>query len=130
MSQQNLEVVRELVDAFNRNDVEGVLAAFAEDCELDEPPEMPDRPGQGFRGHDGIREWMANLRSVGGIRFEPRGFTSSGDVIVWECRRAERVADYLPSAACSRFDRWGPESQSEASRRASTGSSPRRSASM
>ena len=48
-------------------------------------------------------------------------------------RQAGCLADapetYRPRA-CSRFDPWMPDSQSAASRRASTGSSPRRSASM
>ena len=45
--------------------------------------------------------------------------------------KAERLGRSLGlrPAACSRFDWWGPESQS-ASRRESTGSPPRRSASM
>ena len=84
MSHENVEVVQGLAQAFNRGDVEGVLAAFDENCELDEPPEMPDRPRQGFRGHGGIREWMANLRGVAGVRFEPRTFTSRGDVVISE----------------------------------------------
>jgi ketosteroid isomerase-like protein len=84
MSQQNIEVVREMLDAFNRGDVPGVIAAFDENCELDEPPEMPDRPALGFRGHDGIREWMANLREVAGVQFEPTSFTTRGDVVVSE----------------------------------------------
>ena len=84
MSDENVEIARRLLDAFNRNDVRGVIAEFDERCELDEPPEMPDRPAQGFRGHDGIREWMANLRGIGAIHFEPRGFRTSSDVVVCE----------------------------------------------
>ena len=84
MSDENVEIVRRLLDAFNRNDVRGVIAEFDAACELDEPPEMPDRPAQGFRGHDGIREWMANLREIGAIHFEPRSFRTSGDVVVSE----------------------------------------------
>ena len=83
-SQENVEIVRRLVDAFNRDDVRGVIAEFDEGCELDEPPEMPDSPAQGFRGHDGIREWMANLREIGAIRFEPRSFRTSSEVVVSE----------------------------------------------
>ncbi|MGC1800573.1 MAG: nuclear transport factor 2 family protein, partial [Solirubrobacterales bacterium] len=49
-----------------------------------EPPEMPDRHALGFRGHNGIRDWMANLREVGGIEFEPISFTTSGDVVLSE----------------------------------------------
>ena len=78
-----MEAVRHMLDAFNGGDVDAVIAAFDEDCELDEPPEMPDRPAHGFRGHDGIREWMTNLREVA-ARFELRSFTASGDVVVSE----------------------------------------------
>ena len=73
-----------MLDAFNRGDVDGVIATFDEGCLLEEPREMPDRPSRGFRGHDGIREWMANLRGVAGVRFEPRSFTTGGDAVVSE----------------------------------------------
>jgi ketosteroid isomerase-like protein len=82
MSQENVEIVRRLIDAFNRDDVGGVVAAFDESCELDEPPEMPD--SRGFRGHDGVREWMANLRTIGAIHFEPQSFRTTGDVVFSE----------------------------------------------
>ena len=84
MSQENVAVVRQMFDAFNRGDVFAVIAAFDENCELDEPPEMPDKPALGFHGHDGIREWMANLREVARVRFEPMSFTAGADVIVSE----------------------------------------------
>jgi ketosteroid isomerase-like protein len=84
MSLENVEIVREMLDAFNRGDVAAVIARFDQDCELDEPSEMPDSPRSGFRGHDGIRDWMTNLREVVGVRFEPMGFTTSGDAIVGE----------------------------------------------
>src|SRR5690242_6130376 len=51
--------------------------------------------------------------------------TISGPVLHLEPHCSERAR------ACSRFDLWGPESHSASGpRRASTGSSPRRSASM
>jgi ketosteroid isomerase-like protein len=84
MSQENVEVVQRMLEAFNRDDSDAVAAAFAEDCELYEPPEMPDRPALGFRGHDGIREWVDKLRGVAGVRFEPGDFRVTGDVIVSE----------------------------------------------
>ena len=55
---------------------------------LDEPPEMPDSPDQGFRGHDGVREWLINLRRTGAVHFEPRSFRTSGDLVVSSGRRA------------------------------------------
>ena len=84
MSQENIRVVEVMLEAFNRGDSDAVAATFAEDCELHEPPEMPDRPVHGFRGHSGIREWVGKLRGVAEVTFEPRGFSGTGDVIVSE----------------------------------------------
>ena len=84
MSQENVEVVRRLLDAFNRDDTDTVLAAFDEGCEIDEPAQMPDSPTAGYRGHNGIREWMGNLREVGGASFELRTATPSGDALLCE----------------------------------------------
>jgi ketosteroid isomerase-like protein len=78
------ELVRRILEAFNRGDVEAVIAAFDEDCEISEPPEMPDSPAVGYRGHAGVRDWMANLRGVAGARFETRDFEPSGDRLLCE----------------------------------------------
>ena len=110
MSQENVDVVRRMFDAFNRGDVDAVIATFDEGCVVEEPREMPDSPSLGFRGHDGIREWMANLRGVAGVRFEPRSFTTGGDVVVSDVglarpgagqRRARRVDDLRRAARCA-----------------------------
>jgi ketosteroid isomerase-like protein len=84
MSQENVEVVRRLLEAFNRDDTDTVLATFDEGCEIDEPAQMPDSPTAGYRGHNGIREWMGNLREVGGASFELRTATPSGDALLCE----------------------------------------------
>jgi ketosteroid isomerase-like protein len=83
-SQDSVEVVRHMLDAFNRDDVEAVIAAFDDECEINEPPEMPDSPAAGYRGHDGIKDWMGNLRGVAGAGFEPRRFEPSGDFLLCE----------------------------------------------
>ena len=88
MSQEDIDVVHQMLDAFNRGDVPAVLGAFDENCELEEPAEMPDRPALGFRGHDGVRSWMANLRDVAGVEFAPVSFTPRGDVL--RCEWAAR----------------------------------------
>ena len=77
-----------MLDAFNRDDVDAVIASFADHCQIVEPVEMPDSPGQGFRGHRGLREWMANLRGTAGAEFELRTATDAGDV--WLCELASR----------------------------------------
>ena len=84
MSQENIEVVRHTIDAFNRGDVAAVIAAFDESCEVFEPPEMPDTPTVGFRGHDGVRDWMTNIREVVGVQFEPRTFSGGGNAVLSE----------------------------------------------
>ena len=89
MSEDRLEVMRRMLDAFNRDDVDEVIASFAEDCQVVEPLEMPDSPVHGFRGHRGIREWMANLRGTAGAQFELRGATEAGDS--WLCELASSV---------------------------------------
>jgi ketosteroid isomerase-like protein len=73
-----------MLDAFNEGDTAGVVAAFDADCVVLEPPEMPDTPTDGYRGHDGIRRWFSNLRDTGGIRFETVGARADGDVVVSE----------------------------------------------
>jgi len=37
MSQEKVEVVRDMLDAFNRDDLEAVIASVEEGCEIVEP---------------------------------------------------------------------------------------------
>jgi ketosteroid isomerase-like protein len=83
-SQANVELVRRVLDAFNRGDVDAVIAAFDADCEIVEPPEMPDSPAVGYRGPPGIRTWMGNLRGVTDARFEARQIKPNGNRLLCE----------------------------------------------
>jgi SnoaL-like domain len=60
MSQENVQVVREGYDAFNRGNIEGVVATLDPDIEwwpaADEPITQP------YRGHDGYRSLVAEIR--------------------------------------------------------------------
>ena len=84
MTADNVEIMERLLAAFNGDDLEGVLATFDKDCTIIEPSEVPDTPREGFRGHDGVRAWMANLRGVGGIEFGVVSTESRGDVVFSE----------------------------------------------
>src|SRR5919112_5742751 len=59
MSQENVEIVRRGMDAFNRRDVAGVIVDFDQDAEWVEDQRYPG--AQTFRGPDGveqsIRKW-------------------------------------------------------------------------
>ena len=68
---ENVETVTRLVEAWNRANVDAMLALFHADCEVVFPPEVPE-PGP-FRGHAELRGWV-------------EGFLGA-----WEFHRAEVV---------------------------------------
>ena len=74
MSQENVEVVRRLFDAYAAGGVEAALSFFAPSVVLHPYPEWPG-PSE-YRGHDGIRalmaEWTENFDD-----FEMEGSTRS-----------------------------------------------------
>lgn len=104
MAKPEIEAVRRMFDAFNRGDVEAVLEAFDPECVLNEPAEVPDRPTAGFRGREGIRAWMRNLRDTGGVQFEPRRFERRDEVILVElASRGRGQASGVPIPEWSTF---------------------------
>jgi ketosteroid isomerase-like protein len=79
MSQENVEILRRAVLAFDRGAEDEWIAAWHRDAELHDFTELPDVP-QPYRGHEGVRLWAANVRSVlGDFRMNPRAFTSIDD---------------------------------------------------
>lgn len=59
MSEENVEVVRKNVDAVNRGDVEAAVETFDPDVVFE--PQRASVQGA-YRGHAGIREWLADTR--------------------------------------------------------------------
>jgi ketosteroid isomerase-like protein len=57
MSQENVEIVRRVSEAFNRGDIEGCLAFYGEDIEIEDLMNAPDVP-RVVRGLDGARELL------------------------------------------------------------------------
>ena len=87
MSEEDIERAREAFAAFNRGDHEAWIATFAEDVELHDLAETPDTGV--FRGHAGVRKWLAKLEEAwgaGGMLFEPISFTEGEGVIVAHVR--------------------------------------------
>jgi ketosteroid isomerase-like protein len=85
MSQGNVEIVRNALQALDRGDDDAVVECFRRDCEIHHPPELPDA-GAIYRGASGVREWIASMRQVMGadVRFDGLGYTANGDVVVVE----------------------------------------------
>jgi ketosteroid isomerase-like protein len=63
MSQENVTLSYELADAFNRRDIDAVLAMFHPDVEF--ISRLREAEGGGaYHGHDGIRSWWQDLLGI------------------------------------------------------------------
>jgi uncharacterized protein len=82
MSQENVEIARQMYDAFNRGDVDGCLSAISADVEWHEAATLFDRGV--YRGHDGIRRLIAeNMELWSNFRAEIEEiFDAGNDVVV------------------------------------------------
>jgi ketosteroid isomerase-like protein len=85
MSEEDVEILRRGFEAFNRGDAEAWIATWHPDGELYELVGIPDAPDV-YRGHDGIRQWLANARSIVGDDFQmvPTNLSSAGEVVLAE----------------------------------------------
>ena len=77
-----LETFRAGFDAFNKGDYDAWVAVYDEDVEFLDLAETPDTGT--FRGHAGVRAWLAKLQEAWGegFRFEPRSITQGDDAVV------------------------------------------------
>jgi ketosteroid isomerase-like protein len=99
MSQENVELFYRAIDAFNRRDLEALLALMDDDVEL-VPRQVALEGESSFRRHDGVRRWWNTVFDVfpdysievgevrdlgdlmlGGIRLSGHG---SGSDIPWD----------------------------------------------
>jgi ketosteroid isomerase-like protein len=88
MDEENRELLRLAFESLNRGDDDALVAVWHEDAELYGFPGVPDAPDV-YRGHDGLRAWLANLRrTFDDVRFEPKQVTLKGDVGVIEVAAA------------------------------------------
>jgi ketosteroid isomerase-like protein len=63
MSQENVEIVREHYEAFNRGDLDAYLAALDPEFEWQGPREIPDLAGT-HHGPEGVRWYLSKLTEV------------------------------------------------------------------
>jgi ketosteroid isomerase-like protein len=63
MSQENVDLVRRAVDAFNRRDLDAFVALTDDDVEVI-PRSAPLEGGDHYHGHDGVRRWLKDLFGV------------------------------------------------------------------
>ena len=108
MSQESVEIVRQMLDASHRGDFEASLAAIDEDVEW---PDPPDVPGVGVhRGRAEVRRWITRwIGAWESYTAEAEEIIDAGDqVVVLHHRSCSTVSRWRPSQAtlaCSSIDR-------------------------
>jgi ketosteroid isomerase-like protein len=82
MSEESVEVVRQIFAAFNSEDIDLILAFTHPDFEVEVPPDLSTEPDT-YRGHDGMRRYWESFRdAMEEIRFEPERVWDAGQVVV------------------------------------------------
>jgi ketosteroid isomerase-like protein len=83
-----LAAVERFNEAFNRHDVDAVMAAMTADCVFERPAPPPD--GTRYEGHDAVRAyWTSFFSSSPDARFEAEDVLAAGDraVVRWIYRK-------------------------------------------
>jgi ketosteroid isomerase-like protein len=89
MSRESVEIVRSVHEAFNRRDVEAIVAVWDEDAEF--RPVTSAFEGAVYRGHEGLRRWMREVDEDWDV-FEAHGeeYRDLGDTVLalgrWHAR--------------------------------------------
>jgi taurine dehydrogenase small subunit len=77
--ERRVDVLREVLDAFNRHDLDAIMAHFAEDCVFD-APRGPERWGRRFVGKAEVRRGLAaRFEGIPDVRYgDDDHFVSGG----------------------------------------------------
>ena len=82
MSQENVEAVRALFDAYREQDVDAVVEIADPDIEV-HPSIVGGPEGNVYRGRDGFRQFLANVEAAwGDFRIETEEFRDLGDTVL------------------------------------------------
>ena len=73
------DVLHEVLDAFNRHDLDGIMSFFADDCVLD-VPRGPDPWGRRFEGRTEVREGLgARFKGIPDVHYGDDSHFACGD---------------------------------------------------
>lgn len=82
MSQRDVEIVQDALDAFSSGDLERVYAVLHPDFEGTVAPELSAEPDT-YRGHDGIRRYFTSFgEAFDAIGFEAEQLADAGSSVV------------------------------------------------
>lgn len=88
MSRENVEVIRQWSEAFNRGDVVGILELADPYIEWWNREDDPGAPVS--RGHEALRKGLAELDELVELRVEPTEFIDAGEYVVVPVRLTGR----------------------------------------
>jgi ketosteroid isomerase-like protein len=81
VSAQNVQIIRQMVEAFNERDFEGMAQNMEPDAEL--YPLRAQLEGKIYRGHDGLREMLADFdQDWEFVRMDAEEYREAGDHVV------------------------------------------------
>jgi ketosteroid isomerase-like protein len=78
--QRDVERVEELYTAFSQRNVQALLMLMADEVELVQSPELPW--GGAYRGHEGVRQFLAKLAEQVDSRLEIESLIDAGEQVV------------------------------------------------
>jgi ketosteroid isomerase-like protein len=90
VSQENVEIVRQMLGAFNDEDLERIFALTHPDLEIEITPSVSAEPDT-YRGLAGMRRYiMSFLDAMYEIRFEAESLHDAGSAVVLSLRLTAR----------------------------------------
>jgi ketosteroid isomerase-like protein len=90
MSQENVEIVRRAVEAFNSGEVSEILARAHPDFEAEIPPDVSAEPDS-YRGEQGIRRYLSSFQhAMQDIHFEAEELWDAGESVIVALRLSAR----------------------------------------
>ena len=100
MSEENVEVVRRAIDAYNRRDLQGMKAEAHPDVEVDWSASRGLEAGV-YRGFEETDAFYENWFDMFEIRLEPERFIESGDLVLVPNTAVTRGRDGIEAVARS-----------------------------
>jgi taurine dehydrogenase small subunit len=109
--QTRLEVLERVLDGFNRHDLDGIMALFANDCVF-EAPRGPDPWGRRFEGKDEVADGLrARFTGIPDVSYEGHGDFVCGErgVSEWTLRGTTVDGQRLEVRGCDIWTFRGDE---------------------
>jgi ketosteroid isomerase-like protein len=100
-----LDVLEQMLDAFNRHDLDAIMALFADGCVF-ESPRGPEAWGTRFEGKEAVAEGLAaRFQGIPDVSYEGHGHFVSGErgVSEWTLRGSALDGGRLEVRGC---DLW------------------------